>query len=221
VKAPESETTNFSVSLVGWQSEESVMAGAEVYPAAVMLTLASARKIIEGALEKASTEGAMPLAVVVLDGGGNTVAMERQDGAGAFRPDVALAKAWGALGFGVPSGVLGERLAGREGFQSALAAASGGTHEDVQLLADRVLSHVVCQRAWPDGPVQGFVLRRGGGGHESVGLNHLWLSRCLVGGDVPVSSYRAAPCNAMRISSSLLRSWPSSLRIIWLASGGL
>ncbi|MBA1145678.1 heme-binding protein [Ectothiorhodospiraceae bacterium WFHF3C12] len=102
------------------------MAGMQIYPAAVTLSLASARAVIEGAFAEARACEAMPLALVVIDGGGHLVAMERQDGAGHFRADVAMAKAWGALGFGVPSGVLGERLTGREAFQSALSAASGG-----------------------------------------------------------------------------------------------
>lgn len=102
------------------------MAGAEVYHAAVMLPLASAQAVIQGALRRATEVEAMPLAVVVIDGGGHSVAMVRQDGAGHFRADVAMAKAWGALGFGVPSSVLGERLAGREAFQSALSSASAG-----------------------------------------------------------------------------------------------
>lgn len=102
------------------------MVGMQIYPTAVTLPLSSAKGIVDGAFAAARERQAMPLAVVVIDGGGHLVAMERQDGAGHFRADVAMAKAWGALGFGVPSGVLGERLAGREAFQSALASASGG-----------------------------------------------------------------------------------------------
>jgi len=102
------------------------MSGAEVYMATVTMPREKARAIVDGAFAKATADGVMPLAVVVLDAGGHPVAMERQDGAGIVRPEVAAAKAWGALGFGVSSAVLGERLSGRDAFQSAVAAASGG-----------------------------------------------------------------------------------------------
>jgi uncharacterized protein GlcG (DUF336 family) len=68
----------------------------------------------------------MPLTVAVLDAGGCLVSLKREDGSGILRPEIAIGKAWGALGMGVPSRVLRDRLADRPAFQSALAAASGG-----------------------------------------------------------------------------------------------
>jgi len=68
----------------------------------------------------------MPLTVAVLDAGGCLVSLKREDGSGILRPEIAIGKAWGALGMGVPSRVLRDRLADRPSFQSALAAASGG-----------------------------------------------------------------------------------------------
>jgi uncharacterized protein GlcG (DUF336 family) len=61
-----------------------------------------------------------------LDAGGCLVSLKREDGSGILRPEIAIGKAWGALGMGVPSRVLRDRLADRPSFQSALAAASGG-----------------------------------------------------------------------------------------------
>jgi uncharacterized protein GlcG (DUF336 family) len=39
--------------------------------------------------------------VAVLDGGGHLKAFSREDAAGTLRPQIALGKAWGALGMGV------------------------------------------------------------------------------------------------------------------------
>ena len=68
----------------------------------------------------------LPLAVVVLDAGGHLVSFAREDGCGIMRFDIAFGKAFGALGMGMSSRQIRDRLAGRPTFQSALAAASGG-----------------------------------------------------------------------------------------------
>ena len=39
-----------------------------------------------------------PLTIVVLDAGGHVIVLKREDGAGFMRNDVAIAKAYGALG---------------------------------------------------------------------------------------------------------------------------
>jgi len=90
------------------------------------ITLAQARDLIAGALAEGRKQGFMPLTVAVLDAGGCLVALEREDGSGILRPDIAIGKAWGALGMGVPSRLLRDRLADRPAFQGALAVASGG-----------------------------------------------------------------------------------------------
>lgn len=90
------------------------------------VTLAQAEAIVRGALAAAHAEDFMPLTVAVLDPGGCLVALQREDGSGILRPDIAIGKAWGALGMGVPSRLLRDRLADRPAFQAALAAASGG-----------------------------------------------------------------------------------------------
>jgi len=90
------------------------------------LPLASAATIVAQALATGRAAGMHPLTVVVLDAGGRLVACQSEDGSGLMRFDIALGKAWGALGMGVSSRSIGERLAARPTFQTALAAASGG-----------------------------------------------------------------------------------------------
>ncbi|MDP1908345.1 MAG: heme-binding protein, partial [Hyphomicrobium sp.] len=50
----------------------------------------------------------------------------REDGCGVLRFDIAFGKAWGALGMGISSRTIRDRLGNRPAFQGALAAASGG-----------------------------------------------------------------------------------------------
>ena len=90
------------------------------------LTLASADKIIAAAMKAGRKHKMLPLAVAVLDAGGNVVAVKREDGCGIMRTDVATGKAWGALGMGIPSRWLRDRLADRIGFQATLGAVSEG-----------------------------------------------------------------------------------------------
>lgn len=90
------------------------------------LPLAAAEKIIDGALAAGAAHAMHPLTVVVLDTGGHVIAVKRQDGCGIMRADVATGKAWGALGMGISSRLLRDRLADRPAFQGALAAVSDG-----------------------------------------------------------------------------------------------
>ena len=88
--------------------------------------LFKADAIVEAALAEGRAHNFMPLTVAVLDPGGHLVALKREDGSGTLRPDIAIGKASAALGMGVPTRLLRDRLADRPAFQSALAAASGG-----------------------------------------------------------------------------------------------
>ena len=90
------------------------------------LALASAENIIDAAIAARKHEGLMPLAVAVLDAGGNIVAVKREDGCGILRFNIALGKAAAALGMGVSSRQIRDRLAARPAFQSAIATASDG-----------------------------------------------------------------------------------------------
>jgi uncharacterized protein GlcG (DUF336 family) len=68
----------------------------------------------------------LPLTVAVLDAGGSIVVLKREDGSGILRADIAIGKAWGALGMGISSRTIRDRLRDRPAFQGALAAAAEG-----------------------------------------------------------------------------------------------
>ncbi len=87
------------------------------------LTLAQADTIIEGALAFADDNAFDPLTVAVLDAGGHLVAFKRSDNSGILRPEIAMGKAYGALGFGLDGRDLKEKNAT---FLGAVAAASNG-----------------------------------------------------------------------------------------------
>jgi uncharacterized protein GlcG (DUF336 family) len=91
-----------------------------------MLSLELANRIIEGALKHGRKTSCAPLTVAVLDAGGHLIAFQREDRSGILRPDIAVGKAWGALGMGTSSGALAERLSGNPSFLNALAAMSQG-----------------------------------------------------------------------------------------------
>ena len=87
------------------------------------ITLSQAQTIIEAALEKAAAIGCNPLTVAVLDAGGHLVAFARQDKSGILRPEIAIGKAYGALGFGIGSRDIKDK---NPTFLAAVGAASGG-----------------------------------------------------------------------------------------------
>ena len=90
------------------------------------LTLDVATAVTEEALRLGREHGLLPLTVTVLDAGGHVVSCRRQDGCGILRFDIALGKAWAALGMGMSTRLIRDRLANRPTFQIALAAASDG-----------------------------------------------------------------------------------------------
>ena len=90
------------------------------------LTLAQANTIINTALAKSKEAGYKPMAVAVLDAAGNLKAFASEDGASMFRFDVARAKAWGAVGLGASSRVLGQRAKDNPNFFVSLSATSQG-----------------------------------------------------------------------------------------------
>lgn len=90
------------------------------------LPLTAANAIVTEALCLGRAADLLPLTVVVLDAGGKLVAMQSEDGSGLVRFDVAFGKAWGALGMGISSRLIRDRLSERPTFQNALAAASDG-----------------------------------------------------------------------------------------------
>jgi len=90
------------------------------------LALSKANLIVTQALELGRDAGLLPLTVVVLDAGGKLIAMQSEDGSGLIRFEVAFGKAYGALGMGISSRLIRDRLSERPTFQSALATASDG-----------------------------------------------------------------------------------------------
>lgn len=90
------------------------------------ITLAQASTIVDAALEKGAELGLAPLTVAVLDTGGHLVAFKREDKSGILRADIAIGKAWGALGMGFGSREIANRAAKLPSFFNALMAASQG-----------------------------------------------------------------------------------------------
>lgn len=90
------------------------------------LTLAEADMIIDAALAKGREMELGKLSAVVLDDGGHPIAMKRDDGSEFLRPLIANAKAWGALGMGIPSRLLHERAKKLPVFMGALTDISDG-----------------------------------------------------------------------------------------------
>jgi uncharacterized protein GlcG (DUF336 family) len=90
------------------------------------LTLDAAARIVDAAIAERRKRGILPLAVAVLDAGGNLVAFKREDGCGLLRFDIARGKAWAALGMGMSTRLIRDRLASRPVFQGALATAADG-----------------------------------------------------------------------------------------------
>ena len=91
-----------------------------------MTDLAHATTIVDQALEHGRTLGLPPLTVAVLDAAGCLVSFKRQDGSSLLRPDIAQAKAFGALGLGIGSRAIAARAAVAPAFVSAVNALAGG-----------------------------------------------------------------------------------------------
>ncbi len=90
------------------------------------LHLETANTIVTAALQKAHAMNASPLAVAVLDETGQLQSFQREDETSLMRADVAIGKAWGALGMGRSSRMLGSVAAERPHFVQALTAVAQG-----------------------------------------------------------------------------------------------
>ena len=84
------------------------------------LTLAQANAIVAGVLAHGQTLALKPLSCAVLDAGGHLLAFQRQDGASLLRPQIAIAKAAGALALGMSSRAIGVVAAERPPFIASL-----------------------------------------------------------------------------------------------------
>ena len=90
------------------------------------VTLAEAELILEGALSHAVGQNLPPLTVAVLDSAGRLIALKRQDNSSLLRPDIAQAKAFGALAMGMGSRGLAGRAQSHPAFIASVTALAGG-----------------------------------------------------------------------------------------------
>jgi uncharacterized protein GlcG (DUF336 family) len=91
-----------------------------------MIDLAHATSIVDQALEHGRTLGLPPLTVAVLDAAGCLVCFKREDGSSLLRPEIAQAKAFGALALGIGSRAIAARASVAPAFVSAVNALAGG-----------------------------------------------------------------------------------------------
>lgn len=90
----------------------------------VRVTLELANTIITATLQNRVELGFKPLCVAVLDAGGHLVALQREDGASTLRPQIAIAKAGGALALGISSRKIAEMASERPTFVASLGPIS-------------------------------------------------------------------------------------------------
>ncbi|MBG6208901.1 uncharacterized protein GlcG (DUF336 family) [Labrenzia sp. EL_126] len=90
------------------------------------ISLSTAETITSAAFAKAAELGLKPLTVVVLDAGGHTIIVKRQDGSSNLRPEIATGKANGALAVGTGTRWLNANAETRPHFVNALNGVAGG-----------------------------------------------------------------------------------------------
>lgn len=90
------------------------------------IPLESASLIADKALQKARELKFAPMTVIVLDAGGQTKVLKREDQASLLRPEIAMGKAWGVLGMGFGGRELARRAEQMPIFFTALNAMSDG-----------------------------------------------------------------------------------------------
>ena len=90
------------------------------------LSLDEADRIVSGVIAWGREHDSGRLTAAVLDAGGHLMVLKRDDGAEFLRPDIAIGKAWGALGMGIPGRLLADKAAAIPQFMTALSVMSGG-----------------------------------------------------------------------------------------------
>jgi len=90
------------------------------------ISLKTALKIAQTALEAGKTNGFKPLVVVVLDSGGLLKTYLADDDTSLLRFNIALGKAWGCLGMGFGGREFERRAAAQPLFINSLQAMSDG-----------------------------------------------------------------------------------------------
>jgi uncharacterized protein GlcG (DUF336 family) len=92
----------------------------------IFLTLDTAVAIARAVVDRGREAGLKPLTVALLDSGGHIKALLRDDGASLLREKIAVAKAYGALGMGLPSRALAEMADQRPLFVQSLTVLANG-----------------------------------------------------------------------------------------------
>lgn len=91
------------------------------------ISLSKARSLVRSTLKTAREKELKPLAVAVLDTGGNLVAFEREDDAAPGRFEMARAKAYGAVMTGMTGSALMKRAEEQAYFINSLNGVLGGS----------------------------------------------------------------------------------------------
>lgn len=84
------------------------------------ISLEQANTILAAAFAEGARRNLAPLTIAVVDAGGHLIALQRQDKASTLRPQIAIAKAAGALALGVSSRKIGDIAADRPVFVATL-----------------------------------------------------------------------------------------------------
>ncbi len=90
------------------------------------LNLQNSISITDAVFSKSRELNTAPLTVAILDQGGKLISLLRQDGSSMLRPDIAIAKAWGAVALGKSSRAIGDDAQQRPAFVSALNTLAQG-----------------------------------------------------------------------------------------------
>ena len=92
----------------------------------IELTLLEADAIAQGAIDGARQRGLNPICVSVLDAGGHTMVVKREEKATFLRVDIATAKAWTAVSLAGPSRNFATMAEARPQFATSLVTISQG-----------------------------------------------------------------------------------------------
>lgn len=90
------------------------------------ISLANAEQLIAAARAHGQSLQLAPLTVAILDAAGRLTALAREDGSSLLRPEIAQAKAFGALAMGMGSRGLAERAQSHPAFIGSVTALAGG-----------------------------------------------------------------------------------------------
>ena len=90
------------------------------------LSAEQALTIILNARKRAAEISSPPVAIAVVDDGGNVLALVRDEKAGFARADIALNKAWGCFALALPSRALRDQVKGWESWFVGIQGATGG-----------------------------------------------------------------------------------------------